>query len=276
MIYCVWYPSGGFGHFINAVLTLHGNEFVRPATLKYQFSTTGDSHNLELVAKKYFMNPSHYDFNFDLPGIYTVLIDNGINDESKQFLTVFDSAQILKLCYSDYTWPIVSRTMIEKAMSVNFDTEVTVDCKAWPSTESWTQREKYFLFLRDNVLRHNWRQDAQCNNLYLDDFLNYQQLRRQLDKFGIGTTEFEPLWQQWYESNARYLTPVITATNILNYVRSRQEHDLTQYNDIWLQAVVYYYIWLEYQIEVPHNDYSNWFTNTKDIVIMLDTYGVLT
>ena len=30
MIYCVQYPSGGFGHFINAILTLHGVEFVRP------------------------------------------------------------------------------------------------------------------------------------------------------------------------------------------------------------------------------------------------------
>jgi len=43
MIYCVWYPSGGFGHFINGILTLHGKGFKRP-TNKIEFSTTGDSH----------------------------------------------------------------------------------------------------------------------------------------------------------------------------------------------------------------------------------------
>ena len=30
MIYCVWYPSGGFGHFINAVLTLYSKDFEVP------------------------------------------------------------------------------------------------------------------------------------------------------------------------------------------------------------------------------------------------------
>ena len=30
----------------------------------------------------------------------------------------------------------------------------------------------------------------------------------------------------------------------------------------------------EFGIEVPHNDYADWFTNTNDIVIMLDKHGV--
>ena len=38
MIYCVWYPSGGFGHFINAVISLYGVDFKRPKNKK--FNTT--------------------------------------------------------------------------------------------------------------------------------------------------------------------------------------------------------------------------------------------
>ena len=52
MIYCVWYPSGGFGHFINAVLTLHGEDFVSPKN-QLIFSKNGDSHNLDLIVPKY-------------------------------------------------------------------------------------------------------------------------------------------------------------------------------------------------------------------------------
>jgi hypothetical protein len=42
--------------------------------------------------------------------------------------------------------------------------------------------------------------------------------------------------------------------------------DLTHITDIWTQAVVYYYIWLEFGIEVPHNDFANFFTNTDQII----------
>ena len=82
MIYCVWYPSGGFGHFVNAVLTLHGRDFERPERVDYQFSKKGNSHELQLVAPKYLKNPTHYDFDFSSTDHYSVLIDNGINDES--------------------------------------------------------------------------------------------------------------------------------------------------------------------------------------------------
>jgi hypothetical protein len=73
MIYCVWYPSGGFGHFINAVLTLHGENFARPKKQQYSFSSSGDSHQLELAAPKFFKNPNNYSFDFDSTLNYSVL-----------------------------------------------------------------------------------------------------------------------------------------------------------------------------------------------------------
>ena len=88
MIYCVWYPSGGFGHFINTILNLHGKNFVRPIN-KIKFSHTGDLHALELTAPKYHADPENYNFNFDQNLNYSVLIDNGINNEGEQFKTIF-------------------------------------------------------------------------------------------------------------------------------------------------------------------------------------------
>ena len=57
-------------------------------------------------------------------------------------------------------------------------------------------------------------------------------------------------------------------------VKNKKSAELTTITDIWTQSVVYYYIWLEFGVEVPHNDYSDWFTNTDDIVKMLNKLGV--
>jgi hypothetical protein len=58
-------------------------------------------------------------------------------------------------------------------------------------------------------------------------------------------------------------------------VKNNVSFDLEHIIDVWNQAVIYYYIWLEFGIEVPHNNYSNWFANTQEIVIMLNKHGVL-
>jgi hypothetical protein len=126
MIYCVWYPSGGFGHFINAVLTLHGDNFVRPSN-SLKFSKTGDSHNLNLVVPKYLHEcwPGGIEFLNDKN--YCVLIDNGIDNESTKFKSIFLNSTIIKICYTDRTWPIIARTMIDKAMKSSIEQQLPTD-----------------------------------------------------------------------------------------------------------------------------------------------------
>jgi hypothetical protein len=272
-IWCIWYPSGGFGHFVNAVLSIHGQNFVRPKKTP-KFDSNGNSHRLDLIAPKYYKNPDNYKFTFDSDKNYSVLIDNGINDESKIFEKFFPNAKIIKLCYSNFTWPIVARTIIEKAMNTSFDQELSVELNCWPKDELWAQREKYFLYLRDHYLRGYWKFDTHCQNIELQCFLNYQTMYDLLCQTGIIINNFEDLWFQWRTHNALYLDPVITARDIINAIRKQQDVELYNITDVWTQAVVYYYIWLHFQFEVPHNDYANWFTNVKEIVTMLDKHGV--
>lgn len=104
MIYCVWYPGSGFGHFVNAVLSLYGKNFIRPNNT-LEFSKTGDSHSLELVAPKYWHDPEKYEFNFLDNVNYSVLVDNGNDNEGCDFLKTFPTAKIIKLCYTDQSWP---------------------------------------------------------------------------------------------------------------------------------------------------------------------------
>lgn len=261
MIYCVWYPSGGFGHFINAVLTLRGMGFVRPKN-QLTFSKNGNSHGLDLIVPKYAKDcwPGGIEFLHDKN--YCVLIDNGITNESDRFKSTFPNSTVIKMCYTDHSWPVVARTMIEKAMNSNIEQQLPVD--NWNTSEPWAQREKYFLFLRDHHLRHAWRSQDD-NAIYIDEMYNdYEEFFATV--LTVAKIEScEDLWTQWRTANAKYIDPVLTARKIMNYVSVDWDIDLSDVTDIWTQSIVYYYIWLKYTIEVPHNNFADFFSNTKQI-----------
>lgn len=266
MIYCVWYPSGGFGHFINAVLTLRGKNFVRP-TGSLEFSATGDSHSLDLVVPKYLHECWPGGIEFLNNKNYSVLIDNGINNKSTVFKSTFPNSTVVKICYSNYSWPVVARTMIEKAMCSSIEKELPVN--QWNTEEPWAKREKYFLYLRDHELRYAWRPEdglAISNNaLDVGELCkDYQHCHAMINAVA-ETEDFYDLWKEWRLTNAKYIDPVETAHEVLSWVITKKSHDLTHITDVWTQAVIYYYIWLRFNIEVPHNEFANFFSNTDQI-----------
>ena len=262
MIHCVWYPSGGFGHFINAILNLHGKNFVRP-TNKIKFSNTGDLHALELPAPKYHADPENYNFNFDQKFNYSVLIDNGINNEGEKFKTIFSTAHIIKLCYNDVSWPIVAKTMIDKAMRSNINEQLVIDCGKWNVDEPWAVREKYFLFLRDHTLRQAWKPSDGVTNLLVNDMLDYSQLHNQLSTSGVELDNFEDLYLDWYEANKQYINSVKNSQLAIESIKNNVNMSLDLISSKWDQAVLYYFLWITFGKEVPHNDYADFFPDTS-------------
>jgi len=261
MIYCVWYPSGGFGHFVNAVLTLHGQGFVRPKK-SLQFSPNGNSHSLDLVVPKYSKDcwPGGIEFQDD--NNYCVLVDNGINNQSDKFKTNFPGATTIKICYSKYSWPVVARTMIDKAMQSSIQEQLPIDC--WDTDEPWARREKYFLFLRDHPLQHAWKQEDENSLDVAELYQDYDDCYACLNSV-VKIEDFYDTWRNWRRANADYIDPVTTATKVMSWVAAKTSEDLTHITDVWAQAVIYYYIWIRYNIEVPHNDFADFFTNTDQI-----------
>lgn len=256
MIYCVWYPSGGFGHFVNAVLSLYGKNFVRPKK-SLEFSNNGDSHSLDLVIPKYFQEHWPGGVEFDDSKNYSVLVDNGINNESSKFKSVFPDSEIIKICYTDHSWPVVANTMLVKAMGVAPALHLDPG-PDWESTEPWAQREKYFLYLRDHPLRHAWKPNSVSKNLLVEKMMTYVDFVDTIRAFGIDIDEFKDVYQQWQQANYQYFYPVVAANKFVN----GDELD-SPITDIWTQAVVYYQIWCKYGIEVPHNDYADFFQSQK-------------
>jgi hypothetical protein len=264
MIYCVWYPSGGFGHFINAILNLHGKDFARPIN-KITFSNTGNLHSLDLPAPKYCADPENYDFEFDQTLNYSVLIDNGINNEGERFKKIFPKAHIIKLCYNDVSWPIVAKTMIDKAMQSNVNEQLLVNCDKWNVDESWVVREKYFLFLRDHALRKAWRPGNDVINLLINDMLDYTQLHRQLSSLGVELNDFKLFHRAWQQANAQYIDPVKNSQLVVESIKNNVNISLDHFSDIWDQAVLYYFLWINFGQEVPHNDFADFFSDAAAV-----------
>ena len=138
----------------------------------------------------------------------------------------------------------------------------------------WAKREKYFLFLRDHELRVKWRKHPSATNIDVETLLNYDNFNSAILSNGIKLLDFKNLWSKWHKFNIQYFIPILCAQDVINQIKNKELVDLTAITDVWTQSVIYYYIWLEFNVEVPHNDYSNWFTNTKEIVIMLNKLGV--
>jgi len=157
--------------------------------------------------------------------------------------------------------------MIEKTMKSSIDKQLPTD--NWDTSAPWAQREKYFLFLRDHDLRHAWR-STDDSALYIEElYENYDEFFNIVNSF-VKIEQCEDLWMQWRKSNAVYIDPVVIAKNIVGDVLAKWSTDLTHIKDVWTQAVVYYYIWLKFGIEVPHNDFADFFSNTKQIIELVE------
>ena len=267
MIYCIWYPGGGFGHFINAILSLYGCNFKQPVIKNYNFGSTGDSHQLPLVLPKYWHDPEIYQYNTDPKFDYSVLIDNGNENESDRFRQFFPNSKVIKICYSDFSWPVVANTMISKTSNVAFEHVINPGQEWKVNGDEWAIREKYFLYLRDHPYRHMWK-PSKDYILDIEDLFDFFQLQNKLLSFEINTQDFSNFWNKWFLANQQYISPVLVAKQLLEQVENEIDQKLS-ITDLWTQAIVYFSIWNRYGFEVPHNDFSNFFSSTGEVIELL-------
>lgn len=264
MIHCIWYPSGGFGHFVNAMICMHGENFARPNG-EFTIADDGNSHALPLLIEKYCNKQPFHMPCLDSDLDYTVLIDNGINDESMHFLVDFPGCHVIKVCYDDRSWPVIAYAHIVKALRSDLEQILDIDRDRWPVLDNWVQREKYFLYLRDHYLRTAWRRTDGIDTLPISCLYVYQDLVQGLRDTGICVEGGAADWYKWFHANHRYISPVLLAQQIiwdLNHGLDRSLHHITE---LWTQAVIYYYLYLEYGQEVPHNDFANFFASIGQI-----------
>jgi hypothetical protein len=257
MIYCVWYPSGGFGHYVNAVLNLHGDNFKRTNSV-LNFDSEGRSHQYQTTAPKYMHSQGHYNYKFDPSINDVVLIDNGIGNPDVKWKDFFPDTTIIKICYNDQSWPLIMQTYAIKAMRKS----IAEHYKLPDTNDIDTLRTSYLDVLLNNRIRYYYKPDPGCLNLEISDLFEYNKFKSKLESFGIVLSEFKTLWDRWYAANAVYLMPLETAKQVVDDVKNRNLQDLS-IQDPLTQAITLFYLRLENpNITMP----DTFFTNTQQII----------
>lgn len=279
----IQYPSGGFGHFIHVILSAYCEKFAGAAS-DYSFGPGGDSHAYPCLLPKYFNSQynlkAYKNVLSDLQDEFaTVLIDSGIDNDSDEYKLIIKPDLTIRICYDDWSWPLLAKMFYTRCMSAISNQKQSIDEWIKPSSDGWSdlnqnwaKREKYFLYLRDHHFRNFWRSDQRNSlNLPVEHILNYKTLHKSLSQI-FPVKDFTNFYSSWFQQNQEHFNFYFTALDVIDNLH--HDKDISDVTDLFTQAVVYYYIWLRFGFEVPHNDYSNWFTTTKDIVTMLRNHGV--
>jgi len=141
--------------------------------------------------------------------------------------------------------------------------------------QDWGKRQKFLYFLKHHPTQGLWNPEDDCVNIDIEEIIDYDIFKSRLESAGIKLTDFSATHREWYRANKIYIDPVLQAQEIMEYIKRDENFLLSHITDLWTQAVVYYYIWLTYKIEVEHNKMPDFFTDTNQIRRWLIDQGVL-
>lgn len=276
----VHYPSGGFGHFLNGLLTTCTDGiFFRPSN-NVTFSSSGDSHALELSVAKWMGYAEDFEFvvsdwatESDL--CHILLVDSFIeNDDPTILRQRFPGNQVIRLCIDYRAVPIVHQTCEFKAMGKTPEDDYSA-LPDWEHREMITLRYHYADQHDDFYLRKfSPINDEKTLNLPISWIAyNFDQLIEHLQKFLNVTFDgnrVAELYQTFLKANEKYFTGPVWAERILHSLRSGTNIDLSECTSLFDQGYVNYRIEREFNLsEIPPYTYKDWFTDTNSIRRML-------
>jgi len=280
------YPSGGYGYYLTRLINGFVSNVVRTQD-EFLFDTLGTSHLLPLVAGDIHHEQERtlasidvrYQSDIDQQKYILIPYCPGIqNDNPSNMIKKFPNAKIIRLCYEDNTWPLVFQNCIVKAAIGNLDTDIEFNEELFGSSDNWARRENFILLFETHHYRNMWKAYNHERFLNIDIFellVNPEQCLKHIANFINGSTEqldtLPMRHQQFLAANPN----TIRHLEILNLIENLQtDTDLQYLNQLYQQAVLNFYIQLKFNFVIPTNDYSDWFTNTSDIVKMMETHGV--
>lgn len=280
------YPSGGYGYYFTRLINGFVTNVVKTADL-FQFDHLGTSHWLPLVAgdihfehnRILYIIDSKYQLDIAQQKYILIPYCTGIqNDTTENIKSNFPNAKIIRLCYKDNTWPLIFQNCIVKASMGSIDTDIEFDDKKFGSSEDWARRENFNLIFEHHQYRNMWKEHDHDRFLNIDIFellINPVRCLQQVADFISGTilaVDMIPIrHQQFLDANPNTTTHL----EILRIVDSLNiEQNLMHIEHLYHQAVMNFYIQTKFNFVIPANGYANWFTNTKEIVTMLENYGV--
>jgi len=280
------YPSGGYGYYLTRLINGFITNVVKTSD-DFLFDSVGTSHQLPLVAgcihfdqtKTLIGISDKYHYDIDQQKYILIPYCTGIQSDNVTELTnTFTNAKVIRLYYKDDTWPLVFQNCIIKAAQKTLENAVEFNDVAFGSSDDWARRENFFLLLKNHHFRHMWNEcwSSQFLNINIVDLLtDPENCLRSIAKFINGTIVDLDLLpsrhQQFLDSNLN----TVRHMEILDIVKNlKLNQNLKHIDHLYQQAVLNFYLQLKYNFEVPSNDHSDWFTNTTDIVKMLEDHNI--
>jgi len=284
----IHYPSGGYGFYLTRLINRYVSGIVK-VNDNFTFDRLGTSHSLPLVYGDLHHNKikdfdiSTADINYHsfiqqgnislipcCPGINSDLIHNT--------LIQYPNSLFLRLWYDDRTWPLVFYNAIYKAMRGNIDKDIEFNENLFGSCSDWARRENFSLICKDHNLRNQWKaiDHPRVHNINILSLLsNPTDCIKDIANFlNLSTDLFDidQKHQLFLNSNPGTVTHLKMLDLVDNLII---DQPLSWIKELFWQGVFNFYVEKKYQITIPVNNYSNWFTSTKNVVKMLKEQGVI-
>jgi hypothetical protein len=278
------YPSGGYGFYLARLINHFVTNIVQ-TTDTFLFDRRGRSHSLPLVVGHIHFEQNcilstvddRYQSEIQKQKYVTIPYCPGIlNDTTSNLKHNFPNAKIIRLCYHDNVWPLIFQNCILKAASGTLEDNVEFDCEKFGSSDDWARRENFSLLFTHHHYRTMWKDHDKCLNIDIFELLTATQdcLHQVANFIGGSIINLDDLpnrHQQFLNANPN----TVCHLEILDIVKNLNiNRDLTHINQLYHQAVLNFYLQLKFNFIIPSNDYADWFTNTKEIVTMLNDHGV--
>jgi hypothetical protein len=285
-ILLIQYPSGGYGYYLARLINQYVSNVVKTDD-SFKFDSLGTSHSLPLVAGDVHFSLNRvlslvnkkYQLDIDQKKYVVIPYCPGIEDDSTDKMRLmFPNAKIVRLFYEDSTWPLVFQNCIIKALRGSLEKDVTFDSQMFGSSDAWAQRENFSLIYNSHYYRNTWKKfdHYQILNIDIFDLLItpdkcINTVAAFIDSTAPNLSDLPYRHQDFLQANKNTVVH-LEILNLFNNIKIYQE--LEHITQLYQQAAVNFYIQTKFGFEVPSNEYASWFTNTKDIVTMLNKYSV--
>lgn len=284
----IHYPSGGYGFYLTRLINRYVSGIVKVDD-DFSFDDLGTSHSLPLVYGDLHFNKIKnfnilaadvkYHCSIQQGDISLVPCCPGINsDLIPTTLNQYPNSLFLRLWYDDQTWPLVFYNAIHKAMQGNIDKDVEFNANLFDSCDDWAYRENFSLLCKNHNLRNEWKvvDHPRVHNINILSLLsNPIDCIKDIANFLNLSTDLFDIDQKhrlFLNSNLGTVTHLKILDLVDNLTIDRQ---LSWIKELFWQGVFNFYVEKKYQITIPANCYSNWFTSTKNVVKMLKEQGVI-
>ena len=269
MLVCVDYPSGGFGHFIAALLS-RSFDSVFDRGGEFLLDSKGTSHQYPLHYSKW----RHRDPSFELQPKFdfgdkhsVLLVDSGFDNSSDVIFSKIEAPFIIRLCIDDRAKSIVHQTCKIKAENSLFNL----------NGNDWEERELFTLTYHHIDNNHDYYLNtfspgSDFFEINISDlFFNFESVKHRLaEVFGQPNNNIDLMHQQMVQSNIDF----IKAEKLVNSFEQSKPINWNEYS-IHEQGFFNYWIEKTHNIEIPVFDYKDWFSSYEDVHELLTKYNTL-